>query len=114
MARTRRQEEAILKDVAEIADRYEVTLRTALRTDDAPEMAILREARARRHNLIVIGVSRRPGDTLFFGNLAEALLERSDRSLLFVSSGGVSTAPQGRGHESVQEDKARARQSEPA
>jgi len=114
MARTRRQEEAILKDVAEIADRYDVPLRTAMRTDDAPEAAILREARAHRHNLIVIGVSRRPGDTLFFGNLAEALLERSDRSLLFVSSGGVSTAPQGRGHESVQEDKARARQSEPA
>jgi nucleotide-binding universal stress UspA family protein len=115
MARTRQQEEAILKDVADIADRYDVSLRTAMRTDDTPEAAILREARAHRHNLIVIGVSRRPGDTLFFGNLAEALLERSDRSLLFVSSGGVSTAPQGRGHEKAQEDKARrARESEPA
>jgi nucleotide-binding universal stress UspA family protein len=107
LARTRQREEAILKDVAEMADRYDVSLRTAMRVDDSPEAAILREARLRRHNLIVIGVSRRPGDTLFFGNLAEALLEQSDHSLLFVSSGGVSTAAQGKGQQKVQDDKAK-------
>ncbi len=107
LTRTRRHEEAILKDVADMADRYDVSLRTALRVDSAPEDAILREARLHRHNLIVIGVSRRPGERLFLGDLAEAMLERSDRSLLFVASGGVSTAAEGRGQEHVRDEKAR-------
>jgi Kef-type K+ transport system membrane component KefB/nucleotide-binding universal stress UspA family protein len=107
-ARGRRQEEAILKDVAEMADRYDVRLRTAMRLETAPDDAILREARRGRHNLIVMGVSRRPGDTLFFGDLAEELLERADCSIVFVSSGGVGTAVQGRAQRQIQEDKAKS------
>src|SRR5262249_1302818 len=107
MARTRQQEEAILKDVADTADRYDVSLRTVLRAGETPESVILREAQTRRHNLIVVGVSRGPGETLFFGNLAEAMLEQSDRSVLFVSSGGVSTGAQGKGQQKVQDDKAK-------
>jgi hypothetical protein len=34
----------------------------------------------------VLGVSRRPGETLSFGRLAAGLLEQSDHSLLLVSS----------------------------
>jgi nucleotide-binding universal stress UspA family protein len=33
-----------------------------------------------------MGVTRRPGETLSFGNVAEAVLAESDRSLLFVAS----------------------------
>ena len=33
----------------------------------------------------VIGVSRRPGERLSFGELAAALLESSDRSLFFLA-----------------------------
>jgi nucleotide-binding universal stress UspA family protein len=36
--------------------------------------------------LVVLGVGRRPGEKLFFGDTAAALLERSDKSLLFVAS----------------------------
>ena len=32
------------------------------------------------------GVSRRPGETLFFGDTAASVLERSDTSNLFVAS----------------------------
>ena len=39
-----------------------------------------------KHNLIVMGVGRRPGEKLFFGDTAAALLEKSERSLLFVAS----------------------------
>jgi len=33
-----------------------------------------------------MGVNRRPGETLFFGKVAAAVLENSERSILFVSS----------------------------
>lgn len=53
--------------------------------DMAPDEAILREA-GRGYDLVVLGVSRRPGDMLFFGNSAAAVLERSPTSILFVAS----------------------------
>jgi Kef-type K+ transport system membrane component KefB/nucleotide-binding universal stress UspA family protein len=83
---TRRNEEAVLKDIAELADRYDARVRTALRVDVAVEEAILREAKRGSYDLVVLGVTRRPGDTLFFGNMAAALLERCDTAILFVAS----------------------------
>jgi K+:H+ antiporter len=79
-------EEAILKDIVELGESYQISLRTALRSDVAPDEAILKEMTRRRHNLVVMGVSRRPGEKLFFGDIAAALLEKSERSLLFVAS----------------------------
>ena len=72
----RRNELAVLKDVP---------LRNTTRADMAPDEAILREA-GRGYDLVVLGVSRRPGDMLFFGNTAAAVLERSPTSILFVAS----------------------------
>jgi Kef-type K+ transport system membrane component KefB/nucleotide-binding universal stress UspA family protein len=84
---TRRNEEAILKEVVELADRYDIQVRTALRVDVAAEDAILREARRGAYDLIVLGVTRRPGDTLFFGNMAAAILESAYvSSVLFVAT----------------------------
>jgi Kef-type K+ transport system membrane component KefB/nucleotide-binding universal stress UspA family protein len=85
-ADTWRNEEAVLKDIAELADRYDASVRTALRVDAAVEEAILREAKRGGYDLIVLGVTRRPGDTLFFGNMAAAVLERCDTAILFVAS----------------------------
>ena len=51
----------------------------------SPDQAILHEA-ARGYDLVVLGVSRRAGDVLFFGNTAAAVLERSPTSNLFVAS----------------------------
>jgi nucleotide-binding universal stress UspA family protein len=82
----RRNEEAVLKDIAELADRYDARLRTALRVDVAAEDAILKEATRGGYDLIVLGVTRRPGETLFFGNMAAAVLERCDTAILFVAS----------------------------
>ena len=84
--RSRRYEEAILKDIVDLAESYELDLRTAVRGDVAPEEAILREAARRKHNLVVMGVGRRPGEKLFFGDTAAALMEKSPVSLLFVAS----------------------------
>ncbi|WP_244471099.1 universal stress protein [Microvirga massiliensis] len=78
--------EAALKDIVALADQMDVPIQTAVRVNLAPEVAILRQARLGRHNLIVMGVTCRPGDTLFFGNVAAAVAEASDRSVLFVAS----------------------------
>ena len=83
---TRRNEEVVLKDITELADRYDARVRTALRVDVAAEDAILKEAERGGYDLIVLGVTRRPGETLFFGNMAAALLELCDTAILFVAS----------------------------
>jgi nucleotide-binding universal stress UspA family protein len=69
-----------------IADGYNMSIRTAVLADNAPNEAILSEAERRKNNLIVMGVSRRPGEKLFFGDTASALLADAECSLLFVAS----------------------------
>jgi len=81
---SRRNEEAVLKDIERLAFRYDVRLRTTVaphRNTDAP---IRREAP--KHDLIVMGVSRRGGDTLFFGNTAAQLMRDETGPILFVVS----------------------------
>ena len=75
-----------MKDIVEIADRHDVTANTEIRVDLAPRDAILTEANKRGHDLIVMGVSRRSGDKLFFGDTAAGVLEKSPGSILFVAS----------------------------
>ncbi len=82
---SRRNEQAVLKDIATLAERYGVTVRNTAVANGSPDEAILREAK-RGYDLIVLGVSRRPGDTLYFGNTASSILDRSNTSNLFVAS----------------------------
>jgi nucleotide-binding universal stress UspA family protein len=84
--RTRRHEEAILKDIVAIADGYNMSIRTAVLADNAADEAILNEVKRRKNNLIVMGVGRRPGEKLFFGDTASSLLADAECSLLFVAS----------------------------
>jgi nucleotide-binding universal stress UspA family protein len=81
----RRNEQAVLKDIGALGDRYEVNVRSTTRVNVAPDQAILKEAQ-RGYDLIVLGVSRRPGETLFFGNTATSVLDRSATSNLFIAS----------------------------
>jgi nucleotide-binding universal stress UspA family protein len=69
-----------------MADCYDVKIKTAVRSDVAPDEAILAQAKKGGHALIVMGVQCRPGDRLFFGDTAATAFERSPRSVLFVSS----------------------------
>ena len=69
-----------------MADRYDVNVKTAVRSDVAPDAAILAQAKAGAHDLIIMGVQRRPGDKLFFGDTAAAVLEKSPGSIMFVAS----------------------------
>ena len=84
--RASRREQAIVKEIVEIANRYDVTTATVMRADVAPDDAILFEAKTRAHNLIIMGVGRRPGDKLFFGDTAAMVFEKSPASIVFVAS----------------------------
>jgi nucleotide-binding universal stress UspA family protein len=48
--------------------------------------AILHQIKSGGHNLVVMGVSIRPGEQLDFGQTAAALLDKAECSLLFVVS----------------------------
>ncbi len=82
---SRRHEEEILKDVTLLAERYDTEARTSVLVDGHPDDAILEVARRGRHNLIVMGVHRRPGETMFFGNVVLSVLQKADASVLLVS-----------------------------
>ena len=80
-------EEAILKDTAALAARYDVDVTTSVHGNSAPEEAILQEIRASGADLVVMGVDRIHGDTLNFGGVADAVLRKSKVSVLLVSNG---------------------------
>lgn len=82
---TRLQEEAVLKDIADLGERYKVTVHTALQPMMAADNAILKIA-ANGHGLIIMGVGRRPGEQLYFGNTASAILKKWKGTALLVAS----------------------------
>ena len=83
---SRRQARTILNDIAEMASRYNAKIETRRVSDVRPANAILNEAKAGAHDLIVMGVSRRPGERLYFGDTPTAVLAKSPCSLLFLST----------------------------
>jgi nucleotide-binding universal stress UspA family protein len=84
--RARREQQAIMKDFVEMADRYDARAKTTVQAEAAPDKAILAELRRAEYDLIIMGVSRRPGDKLFFGDTAAAVLENATVSLVLVAS----------------------------
>jgi nucleotide-binding universal stress UspA family protein len=84
--RARRHEQAILDDISELAEKYKQEIETAIRADLAPDRAVVAEAKKNGHNLIVMGVSRRPGDRLYFGETAAGILEDAPISVMLVAS----------------------------
>jgi nucleotide-binding universal stress UspA family protein len=81
-----RSEEAILRDVAQLGHRAGAVVRTAVRSDLPPDLAIIAYANRGRHDLVVLGVNRQPGERLSFGLVADTVLERSQRSVLIVAT----------------------------
>jgi len=84
--RERAQEQAILKEIVVLADQYDQEVATRVRADQSPDEAVLTEAKREGHNLIIMGVSRRPGDSLFFGETAAGIFEKSPISVVLLSS----------------------------
>jgi len=84
--RERAREQAILKEIVQLAEQYDQQVATRVRADQSPDEAVLTEAKRDGHNLIIMGVSRRPGDSLFFGDTAAGIFEKSPISVVLVSS----------------------------
>ena len=61
--------DAIIREIVRLGETYGVDVRGAVRGDGAASSEILRQARAGGHNLLVMGVSPRPGEDLFFGDI---------------------------------------------
>lgn len=81
-----RQEEEVVRDIVELADRRDQPVRVRRAVSGPWPLAILRQAEREDATLIVLGVALRSGETLPFGETADRLLEASPRSLLFVAS----------------------------
>lgn len=83
-----RREEAVLKDIADLGERYGVSILTAMRMQGAAGDAIRKEA-ARGIAMIVMGVTQRPGDELFFGETAATVLAKCRGPIVLLSTGRV-------------------------
>lgn len=77
--------DAIIREIVRLGETYGVDVRGAVRGDGAVSSEILRQVGAGGHNLLVMGVSPRPGEDLFFGDIPSELLADCDCSILFVS-----------------------------
>jgi nucleotide-binding universal stress UspA family protein len=81
-----RDEQAALKEIAEIAERRDQMARFRSRTSGERSEEIVQEAESAAATLIVMGVPLRPSEAMLFGETANRLLEESESSLLFVAS----------------------------
>ena len=81
----RRETQAVADEIKKIAKYHETEIKTAVRTDDDAGTAILRSIERNKSDLVAIGVSRRPGDRLSFGDVADMLLKDAECSLLFIA-----------------------------
>ena len=77
--------DAVLRDIARLADRYDVALRTQKAVGGTTDAAILRAA-ARGYDLLVMAVTPRTGDALFFGKTATAVLTKRKGATMFVAT----------------------------
>jgi len=83
---------AAMNEIVELGEHYGVEVRGRIFTEGAIDSVLLRELANASHNLLVIGVSQRPGEQLFLGDLAAQMLTRATCSLLFVC-GDAAPAP---------------------
>jgi Kef-type K+ transport system membrane component KefB/nucleotide-binding universal stress UspA family protein len=77
--------EAAIRETVELGEHYGVAVSGRIRKVSAAHNAILKEVQSGQHDLLVMGVSPRSGDELFFGDVAAEILSRAECSLLFVS-----------------------------
>jgi nucleotide-binding universal stress UspA family protein len=71
--------------MVDLGERYDVAVTTRISPRAEAAQAILKEAK-RNTSMIVMGVSARPGEELFFGNTATAVLQGWDKPILMLAS----------------------------
>jgi nucleotide-binding universal stress UspA family protein len=81
----RKAEKAVLDDTAALGRRYGYDeIQIAVRTNVEPDAAIIAEANRIRADLIVIGASRRIGDTFYVGQTIANVLAQWKGAIVLV------------------------------
>jgi nucleotide-binding universal stress UspA family protein len=80
-----RTERAVRTDITQLGARYGFDIKTTIRFDAAPEEATFDEAERIGADFLVMGASRRVGDTLYLGKTAAALLEKWQGNLILLA-----------------------------
>jgi nucleotide-binding universal stress UspA family protein len=87
--------DAVIREIIEMGQHYGIEIHGEIRQAGTVRNAVLRELARAPHDLLVMGVSPRPGDQLFLGELAAEMLARAGSSQLFVCGeplpGGAAT-----------------------
>ncbi len=86
----RREMQAVTEGITKVATYLKAKVKITIRTDADAGTAILETIKRGKFDLVAMGVSRRPGEKLSFGNVADVLLKEAKCSLVFM-------APQTRG-----------------
>jgi hypothetical protein len=84
-------------------------VRGAVRGVQTSQEAVLGQLEFGDHNLLVMGVSPRPGDQLYFGEVPAELLQRAECSVLFVASEAPTPEPEPREASAAQKEHQPAR-----
>jgi Kef-type K+ transport system membrane component KefB/nucleotide-binding universal stress UspA family protein len=93
-----REAKAVADEIQKVAEHLKAKLKFVRRREASTDDAILQTIERDKHDLVVMGVSRRPGDALSFGDVADVLLKEADCSLLFIAPqarGAVKSTPKG-------------------
>jgi len=98
--------DAVIREIVRLGDHYGVEVKGAVRSVRTPQEAILRQLEVGGHNLLVMGVSPRPGEELFFGEVPAELLERAECSVLLVASEAAASGAEPNKTAVVQEGQA--------
>ncbi|HEY3784679.1 MAG TPA: cation:proton antiporter [Steroidobacteraceae bacterium] len=104
---------AAIREVVEIGEHYGVQVQGVMRRVRAAENAILREIDRGGHTLLVMGVSPRSGEELFFGDVAAEVLERAACGIVFLSSEPPMSAAEGAPEARAQASARSSRMMEP-
>ncbi len=91
---------ATMREIESLAEHYGVAVKAEIQAVDKAGAAIAGYARRGAFTLLVMGVSPRPADQLFFGEVAAEVLAQAPCSLLYVSSeaaAGAREAQEGAG-----------------
>ena len=77
--------DAAVREIVELGEHYNTEVRGLIRQDGPTGDAILKEIESGHYSLLVMGVSPRPGDQLFLGEVAAEVLQGAKCSIVFVS-----------------------------
>jgi Kef-type K+ transport system membrane component KefB/nucleotide-binding universal stress UspA family protein len=77
--------DAAIREIVDLGEHYNIEVRGVIRSDRDAGKVILKEIESGRYSLVVMGVSPRPGDQLFLGDVAAQVLQRAKCSILLVS-----------------------------